>query len=141
MNVIAIDRKMAAAGDETINPDQGKITFADFWKAYPRRVARKDAEKSWAKIPAETHRKILEAVLKARSTEDWRKDNGRFIPYPATYLNGERWEDELDTDMTMGECMWNCNGTREPGQPKCSQPGVKEKNGVIYCASHMTRVA
>jgi hypothetical protein len=25
---------------------------------------------------------------------DWTKNNGQYIPLPATYLNGRRWEDE-----------------------------------------------
>ena len=27
--------------------------------------------------------------------EDWRKENGKFIPYPGTWLNAKGWESEL----------------------------------------------
>ena len=30
-----------------------------------------------------------------KQTEQWKKDNGKFIPYPATWLNQERWTDEI----------------------------------------------
>ena len=38
---------------------------------------------------------IMSAALKAqRASEEWRRDNGRAIPYPSTWLNNRRWEDE-----------------------------------------------
>jgi hypothetical protein len=130
--------KLAAAGDEQ-NPDMSRVSFADFWKAYPRRVARKDAEKAWHKIDAAEYPKILEAVGRQRKTEDWRRDGGRYIPYPASFLRGERWLDELEADLSMGQCAWNINGNRGP-EPRCTQSGVTEKNGVVYCKLHGERV-
>jgi len=70
------------------------IDFTDFWLMYPRRVARKDATKAWQKIPQHLYPKILTALF------EWRRiwnDRGEieFIPYPATWLNGERWEDDF----------------------------------------------
>ena len=39
---------------------------------------------------------IIESVKhQALSLEDWQKDNGKFIPYPATWLRAERWNDEI----------------------------------------------
>lgn len=134
-----VDIKMAA-GDEQPNLDAPQFTFADFWRAYPRRVARKDAEKAWAKIDPAEYPKIFAAVARAKKHDDWRREEGRFIPYAATFLRGERWNDELDSDVTMGECMWNVNNNREPGKPKCNRPGSKEKNGVVYCSAHASRV-
>ena len=69
------------------------IDFTDFWGMYPRRVAKKDARKAWQKIPPTQHSKILTALF------EWRRiwqDRGEieYIPYPASWLNGERWEDE-----------------------------------------------
>ncbi len=69
------------------------IDFTDFWGMYPRRVAKKDARKAWLKIPPTQHSKILIALF------EWRRiwqDRGEieYIPYPASWLNGERWEDE-----------------------------------------------
>lgn len=36
----------------------------------------------------------MAALEAAKKCDQWRKDNGQFIPYPATWLNQERWEDE-----------------------------------------------
>lgn len=127
--------KMKAAHDDTENLDSPKFAFEDFWLAYPRRVARKDAEKAWLKIDASQHEKIFSAVAEQRKTEDWRKSSGQYIPYPASYLRGERWLDELEADISMGQCKWNINGNRGP-EPRCITAGSIEKNGVVYCKKH-----
>ena len=31
-----------------------------------------------------------------KQTEQWKKDNGKYVPYPATWLNQERWTDEIN---------------------------------------------
>lgn len=116
------------------------MTFEMVWSVYPRKVAKKDAAKAWEKVKPEWHAVIVKAITAAKRTDQWRRDGGMFVPYLGTYLRGERWTDELESDLTMGECMWNCNGTREPGRPKCAKAGSKEKNGVIYCADHAGRV-
>lgn len=125
---------------KTENPDALQITFDDFWRAYPRRQAKKDALKAWRTVDPRAHGKILAAIRAWCQCDDWRRDGGRYIPFPATWLRGERWEDELDTAVSLGECCWNCNGTREAG-PKCSQPAATEKNGLPYCRTHAARVA
>ena len=72
--------------------------FDRFWAVWPptRRVAKRDARKAWAQLnPSESLVEIiLEAVQRQRETWDWIKANGEFIPYPATYIRGARWEDE-----------------------------------------------
>lgn len=74
-----------------------KKQFDKFWQAYPRKVSKKEAQKSWKKInpSLELFEKILKALEMAKQTEQWKKDNGKFIPYPATWLNQERWTDEI----------------------------------------------
>ena len=39
---------------------------------------------------------MIEALLKQRDSETWTKEGGKYIPYPATYLNGRRREDEVE---------------------------------------------
>lgn len=71
--------------------------FDKFWQAYPKKVSKKEAQKSWKKInpSLELFEKILKALEMVKQTEQWEKDNGKFIPYPATWLNQERWTDEI----------------------------------------------
>ncbi|ONS54474.1 hypothetical protein A8E36_33930 [Burkholderia cenocepacia] len=73
--------------------------FATFYAAYPKKRNRADAEKAFAKLNPDDS--LLAVLLKAvevakRSRDDWRRDNGKFIPYPGTWLNGRMWEDEPD---------------------------------------------
>ncbi len=87
--------------DVTPNGKPIIFPFDEFWKGYPKKKAKEDARKAWAKLkPDETLGKvIIQAVEAAKKSKDWQKEKGKYIPYPATYLNGKRWEDERnDTD-------------------------------------------
>lgn len=84
--------------------------FDQFWNAYPRKVGKKDAEKSFSKIksPEETLPLILSAIESQKQSEQWRKDDGQFIPHPATWLNGGRWLDgEQSASGRTPESEWS----------------------------------
>lgn len=76
------------------SPDRS--LFDEFWKPYPRKDGRKEAKKAFDKLnPSEdTLAVMLAAIRRQVASEDWKKDGGKFIPYPATWLNGERWTDQ-----------------------------------------------
>lgn len=69
--------------------------FEKFWSAYPKKVGKKSAKKAFsrAKVPVET---LLAAIERQKCSAQWSKDNGQFIPNPATWLNQGRWDDELE---------------------------------------------
>lgn len=73
-------------------------SFEAFWICYPKKKSRSTAEKVWRKLAPspELTQRILDAVAAQRNSPDWIKDGGQFIPYPATFLNGKRWEDEAE---------------------------------------------
>jgi len=75
--------------------------FEQFWAAYPRKESKEAARKGWPKV-ADNLPAILEALSWQRVSENWTKEGGRFIPLPATYLNGRRWEDEKPAPYTPG---------------------------------------
>ncbi|MFC3336920.1 hypothetical protein ACFOEY_00210 [Paracandidimonas soli] len=70
-------------------------TFDEFWSAWPKREAKKDARRAWDKLRPQDRIAALAAVPAhiARWKREGRARN--HIPHPATWLNGERWEDEL----------------------------------------------
>ena len=74
-------------------------SFDSFWKIYPKKKAKEAAKKAWVKIkPSDELVKTIIADVEAKSrSQDWKKEKGKYIPYPATYLNGKRWEDEGGT--------------------------------------------
>lgn len=73
-------------------------SFDLFWNAYPKgkRKAKQAALKAWNKLNPDDMllKNILSALEAQTKSEQWTKDNGKFIPYPATWLNDMRWEDE-----------------------------------------------
>lgn len=72
--------------------------FLRFWKFYPKKRSKGDAEKAWKSIKpgSELVEKILDALKRAKTSRDWLKENGKFVPYPATWLRSKGWEDEFD---------------------------------------------
>jgi hypothetical protein len=71
--------------------------FLRFWDAYPKKVGKGAAAKSWndkIEKPDQTVHQILDALEWQKRSHDWTRDEGRYIPYPSTYLNQRRWEDE-----------------------------------------------
>lgn len=75
--------------------------FEIFWTAYPRRVAKASARKAWlqtSKIRPPLN-ELLAAIENQCQSSQWQKDDGQFIPHPATWLRGERWEDEMQIDV------------------------------------------
>lgn len=83
--------------DTPLYPPPRKTGFDRFWAAYPRKVGKQAARKSWSRLKpsAELTQRILDAVEYQKGSRQWRENNGQFIPNPATWLNQGRWEDEL----------------------------------------------
>lgn len=69
--------------------------FESFWSAYPRKVAKPAALKAWSKAKPTDKQiaAILDDVRNRHNSDEWQKNDGQFIPHPATYLNQRRWED------------------------------------------------
>lgn len=90
------DAQVGREGKEVNTHASGDAGFDRFWAEYPRKVAKSDAVRAWRKIkPSELlQAEILAAVSRAKTSVDWQKDGGQFIPYPASWLNAKRWEDE-----------------------------------------------
>lgn len=77
--------------------------FERFWSVYPKKVGKGDARKSFMKIkPSDALLgKMVTAVIAASASFQWKKDKGQYIPNPATWLNQQRWEDDVPPDMGM----------------------------------------
>jgi len=86
----------------TINTETTKnysASFDIFWKAYPKKIAKGNAEKTWEKIRPDEKlvADIIAAIAKQKPT--W--TDPKFIPHPATWLNGKRWLDGVE--VTTGK--------------------------------------
>lgn len=80
-----------------ISPQRGEpsAAFNRFWQAYPRKVGKQAALKAFKKVKVSVEI-LVEAVEKQKHSSQWKKDNGQYIPNPATWLNQGRWEDEVE---------------------------------------------
>lgn len=71
--------------------------FDAFWAVYPKRKSKGDAVRAWNRIKpnAELRERINASLQAMKASDEWRKDAGKFIPYPASWLNAMGWEDEV----------------------------------------------
>lgn len=85
--------------------------FEVFWLAYPKKRAKGQAERAFAKINPDRQLmvKILSGIKRAKASRDWRKDGGTYIPHPSTWLNAKGWEDEYDVDAPEGNSLFEQN--------------------------------
>lgn len=74
--------------------------FEKFWEAYPKKVGKQDARRSYERATKGKgplfKNNILKALEDQKQSDQWTRENGRFIPNPATWLNQGRWDDELE---------------------------------------------
>lgn len=73
------------------------VGWDEFWLAFPRKVGKTDAIRAWKRLnpTSDLQKNILASLEQHKSTDQWKKDGGKYVPHPATWLNGRRWEDEL----------------------------------------------
>lgn len=78
------------------HPDED---FEAFWSLYPKKKSKGDARKAWKQLKPSTTtvRAIMAKLQELISSRDWKRDNGQFIPYPATWLRAEGWNDEVSS--------------------------------------------
>lgn len=70
--------------------------FEQFWSSYPCKVARLRAEKAFRTLApdGDTFTLMLSGLERQKRSRQWHRDDGEYIPHPATWLNQHRWEDE-----------------------------------------------
>ena len=70
--------------------NSSKTPFGDFWNVYPRKENKKKTEVAWRRL-SEKNRKMAIQDCQTR----YKDTDKQFIPLPSTYINGERWNDEM----------------------------------------------
>lgn len=111
--------------------------FETFWKAYPKRVAKGAARKAFSKINPDDilFDKMIKAIELQSIQDEWRKNGGQYIPHPATWLNQERWDDEIDIKINFNrptrKCWCGKDGTfmTVGNKSYCCKEHRKEKEG------------
>ena len=98
-------KKMAETETETETyiSTSNDALFEDFWNAYPRKIAKKEAMKKFAKAVkdgADPNTIIAGAKTYAASVVG---KEPKYVAHPTTWLNQGRWEDETTTTPTMSD--------------------------------------
>lgn len=135
----ATDR--AKEKEHTAQASPSLDVFERFWKAYPNKVGKPAAQRAWKKMPPRTpYENVMAGLERWKQTEQWQKEGGQFIPYPATFLNQRRWEDEPpatehSTESSVGR------GPQLPHEKKvgkCSKCGKDTVPGLAMCYQCLT---
>lgn len=89
--------------------------FEAFWEEYPRKQGKGAAERAFKKIQVtpDLTARIIGAIRQHKRSRDWLKDDGQYIPHPATWLNQRRWEDVVNTDSHPANAGRNGNAHLE----------------------------
>ena len=106
-------RKSATCEDLT--KKSANTRFNEFWTVYPRKVKKKDAEKKWISKKLDDKADLILEDISKRLRADSRWLEG-FIPDPTTYLNGERWTDEIQS-AKKSEPEVKLAGAHKPYKP------------------------
>lgn len=82
-------------------PPKGDGGFERFWLVYPKRKGKEAARKAFAKLEPDNELLgvMIAAIRQEMKSDQWRRNGGQYIPYPATWLNQRRWEDEPDKPL------------------------------------------
>lgn len=80
-----------------VTSPESDALFDRFWAAYPKKVGKAAVRKKWAKLNVSEQlvEKMIMSLNTQRQSAQWQRDGGQYIPNPLTWLNQERWEDEL----------------------------------------------
>jgi hypothetical protein len=113
--------KASAAHGDIITMSDLAAAFAEFWAAYPKRVAKAAAEKAFAAaIKRGADPAALIEGAKRYASERTGQDQ-KFTKHPATWLNAECWLDEPSTGTGPPTIDEHGNVIPEP-QPQRSRP-------------------
>jgi hypothetical protein len=71
--------------------------FDAFWQAYPRKTAKPQAAKAFARLrPDDTLlSEMLSALTLQSQSDQWQREGGQFVPHASTWINNRRWEDQM----------------------------------------------
>jgi hypothetical protein len=84
------------------------LAFSSFWSLYPRKQSKQEALRNYLKLKPNTdmQNRILQALHEQIASDQWTRDEGRFIPLPSTWLHQQRFNDEVATSNATSTAMF-----------------------------------
>lgn len=97
--------------------DKAGPDFDAFWAVYPKREGKEAAARAWLKAVKIADAATITAGARA-AVALWTAENRerQFIPHPATWLNGGRWQDETQATLPVPQ------QSRRVTLMQCSEP-------------------
>lgn len=86
-------------------PDGGATGFEEIFAIYPKQRNRAKAERRWRRMsPSIALQRVMHSAIEAqRLSNDWVKDEGRYVPEFATWLRNQGWRDAVSTSGVWHE--------------------------------------
>lgn len=90
--------------------------FDDWYQHYPKKRNKQAAIRAWNSnnLDDKADTLIADTLNRVQNDPEWKRDKGQYIPNPASYLNGERWTDEIEVKTnsasTYDQTAYDCNG-------------------------------
>lgn len=100
--------------------------FERFYAAYPNKKNPGAAFKTYAKVTKiHPHAKIMAGLDRALNSQEWAKDEGRYIPYPASWLNADGFDSEYKPIAPFSSPVSAPDGVyiRERDRPRLTSEG------------------
>ena len=90
--------------------------FRRFWESYPKKMSQELAWQAFKSVtvPVDV---LIKSVKEHAASEDWKKEKGKFIPFPHNFLASKRWTDELPAVEKVKISDWNQDCCNHKGQP------------------------
>jgi hypothetical protein len=101
--------------------------FDMFWELYPKKVAKAKTKTKWLSLKPDEKlfNEIMKGLQRYSQSEQWQKEDGQFIPHPSTFLNQERWKDDIGVKLPRSQI---------PICPGCGKSLENElRNGASHC--------
>lgn len=73
--------------------------FETFWNLYPRKINKKKSKQIFLSLSKKSDFDlsfVMSQLKKQTEQQGWIKENGKWVPHPTTWLNNEKWNDEVE---------------------------------------------
>lgn len=126
------DKGIRSNNKPPIIPQGGDLSgFEKFWQAYPLKKGKQAARRAFDRArKLTTLDNMLSAIRKQKGWEQWTRDNGKYIPHPATWLNQGRWDDQSYVDT---EPEKPAPPPRLEACPKCGSADFRQHGDYVIC--------
>ena len=104
VNVTAsTQRKENQTKENKIKQNKTRELFEKVWSVYPKQFKRQEALEEFysLNVSAELADRMVKSIEQQKGQENWKIENGRYIPFLVNWLKNRRWEDEIIESCTM----------------------------------------